>query len=137
MTFSYRRTVYLGDTDAAGVVYFATAMQMCHEAYEESLAANKINLQQLIREDRIAIPIVNASINFFRPMFCGDRLQIDLVKTQIGEHEFAIAYEIILPSNPEKTLVRANTKHICIEPKTRCRVMLPENIVFWLNSYLK
>jgi 1,4-dihydroxy-2-naphthoyl-CoA hydrolase len=137
MTFSYRRTVYLGDTDAAGVVYFASAMHICHEAYEESLAAREINLQQLIKEDKIAIPIISASINFFRPMFCGDRLQIDLVTTQISEHEFTVGYQIILPLNPEKTLVQATTKHICIDARTRSRILLPKTIMFWLNSYSK
>jgi 1,4-dihydroxy-2-naphthoyl-CoA hydrolase len=137
MTFTYRRTIFLGDTDAAGVVYFAGAMQMCHEAYEESLAVKNIKLQRLITENRIGLPIVNASINFFRPMFCGDRIHIDLIATQTSEQEFAVAYEVFFPLTPEKTLVRANTKHICINSETRQRLTLPQEIISWLNSYLK
>ena len=48
--FDYRRRIYLGDTDAAGVVYFAKGLEICHEAYEESLAKAGINLNQMIRE---------------------------------------------------------------------------------------
>ncbi|MFS8118916.1 MAG: acyl-CoA thioesterase, partial [Microcoleus sp.] len=45
MSFSYTRTVRFQDTDAAGVVYFANVLAMCHEAYEASLAASGINLK--------------------------------------------------------------------------------------------
>ncbi|MDJ0549913.1 MAG: 1,4-dihydroxy-2-naphthoyl-CoA hydrolase, partial [Microcystis aeruginosa] len=33
---SYERLIYLADTDAAGVVYFAHLLSICHEAYEFS-----------------------------------------------------------------------------------------------------
>jgi len=36
MPFTYSRTVHFADTDAAGVVFFANFLAICHEAYEES-----------------------------------------------------------------------------------------------------
>jgi 1,4-dihydroxy-2-naphthoyl-CoA hydrolase len=135
MAFSHPRTVYLADTDAAGVVYFACAMNMCHEAYEESLAAANISLQQLITDLEIAIPIVQAEINFFRPMFCGDKLLINLVTQQLSDNEFTVDYDIVLASSSEKKLARGNTKHVCINPATRTRVKLPQTIIDWLKQY--
>ena len=38
MPFSYSRSVRFADTDAAGVVFFANYLALCHEAYEEALA---------------------------------------------------------------------------------------------------
>jgi 1,4-dihydroxy-2-naphthoyl-CoA hydrolase len=145
MAFSYRRTVYLADTDAAGVVYFARAMNMCHEAYEESLAAAKISLQQLIADSAvrqhppsgIAIPIVQAEISFFRPMFCGDKLLINLVAQQLSDNEFIVNYHIVLASSSEKKLAQGNTKHVCINPATRTRVKLPQTIIEWLKQYTR
>ena len=134
MTFVYSRTVYLNDTDAAGVVYFASAMQMCHEAYEESLVAAKINLQELITEGKIAIPITHAEIDFFRPLFCGDRLKIQLTANQLKDSEFAIAYYIYSISKPNKIAIKANTKHVCISPQTRTRIPLPEIFLQWIND---
>ena len=46
MTFTYSRQIYLSDTDAAGVVYFAKGLEICHQAYEESLAEAGISLNQ-------------------------------------------------------------------------------------------
>jgi 1,4-dihydroxy-2-naphthoyl-CoA hydrolase len=36
--FSYERIIHFPDTDAAGVVFFANYLSICHEAYEEALA---------------------------------------------------------------------------------------------------
>lgn len=133
--FIYLRTVYLADTDAAGVVYFAKAMQMCHEAYEESLAAREIYLQQYLATKEVAMPIVEAEINFFRPLFCGDKLQIHLAVNQIKASEFAIAYQIYAAGEPQKSLVKAQTRHVCINPRSRTRITLPEAIKQWINLH--
>jgi len=45
MAFTYRRTIRFADTDAAGVVFFPNYFSICHEAYEESLAADGIEFQ--------------------------------------------------------------------------------------------
>ena len=135
MTFSYTRRVYLADTDAAGVVYFASVMNMCHEAYEESLAEAGINLKQFLTNSAIAIPIVHAQVSFFRPMFCGDQLLIELVTKQLNAQEFSIDYQISLISSPTKNLALGNTKHVCINPQTRTRIDLPQLLVQWLQAF--
>jgi hypothetical protein len=51
MPFSYVRTVRLADTDAAGVVYFARTLSICHEAYEAALAAARSAAPHLPAEE--------------------------------------------------------------------------------------
>ena len=137
MAFNYSRRVYLGDTDAAGVVYFARGLEICHEAYEESLAVAEISLQQMLREGKIALPIIHAEIDFFRPLFCGDRLQVNLVANQVNASEFAIAYQIYTANNLDQVLVKAQTRHVCINPQDRIRVDLPLAILNWLKKTKK
>ncbi|MDJ0691564.1 MAG: thioesterase family protein [Xenococcaceae cyanobacterium MO_188.B32] len=134
MAFSYSRTVYLADTDAAGVVYFASVMNMCHEAYEESLAQAGINWQDFVTNSMVAVPIVHAEVSFFRPMFCGDKLLIKLVPKKISDHKFAIDYQIFSTTSAEKPLARGNTKHVCINSQTRSKVDLPISIIQWLQA---
>ncbi len=129
MPFSYLRTVYLADTDAAGVVYFARAMEMCHEAYEEWLDTIGISLGTLLQEKKIALPIVHGEIHFFRPMFCGDKLEITLQSESIDDFSFAIAYSIFRLNSPDKAIVQATTNHVCINPVTRTKALLPSAIV--------
>ncbi len=129
MSFSYHRTIYLSDTDAAGVIYFANALKICHEAYEAWLTEIGVVLPKMLAEKTIAIPIVHADIDFFRPIFCGDRLQINLEPKLIQDHEFLINYQIFKRESLNKPLAIAKTKHVCINPRTRNRIPLPEVII--------
>jgi 1,4-dihydroxy-2-naphthoyl-CoA hydrolase len=133
MTFNYSRRVYLSDTDAAGVVYFAKGLEICHEAYEESLAVSGISLKQMLQKKTVVLPIVHAEIDFMRPLFCGDRIQVSLTAYPVDSTEFAIVYQI-LANNLDSVLVTAQTRHVCINPKSRTRINLPAIMNEWLNS---
>ncbi len=133
MPFTYNRTVRFQDTDAAGVVYFANILSMCHEAYEASLATSGINLKSFFNNPEAAIPIVHASVDLLRPMFCGDNLLIHLTPQQLGENKFEIDYQIIAASSSQQQLAKAITLHVCIDPRTRTRTQLPEAMMQWLK----
>jgi 1,4-dihydroxy-2-naphthoyl-CoA hydrolase len=132
MPFTHNRTVRFQDTDAAGVVYFANVLSMCHEAYEASLAASGINIKSFFNNRAAAIPIIHASVDFRRPMFCGDKLLIHLTPQQLSDNKFEIAYQIVAVSSSEEQLAKAITRHVCIDPITRSRTQLPEAIIQWL-----
>ncbi|MBW4533511.1 MAG: acyl-CoA thioesterase [Pleurocapsa minor HA4230-MV1] len=133
MKFDYLRRIYLSDTDAAGVVYFAKGLEICHQAYEESLTQAGISLKQMIEEGKTALPIVHAEIDFLRPLFCGDQIQIGLVASLIDQREFAIAYQISPVDNLEQILVKAQTRHVCINPQIRQKRDLPAIMLEWLG----
>lgn len=134
LLYTYHRTVHFSDTDAAGVVYFANILSICHEAYEASLAASGIDLRAFFSNSASAIPITHASVDFLRPMFCGDALLIHLTSQQLSENKFEITYQIVAASS-EELLAKAITKHICINPMTRTKTLLPEAIIQWLKNY--
>jgi 1,4-dihydroxy-2-naphthoyl-CoA hydrolase len=150
MSFTFARTVCFRDTDAAGVVYFANVLSMCHEAYEASLAAAGIDLRiffsPTFQPVPIAIPIVHASVDFRRPMYCGDRLLIDVSPQQLSEHAFAIEYEIFAESDrsasemletQRQVLSKATTRHTCIDPVARSKRDLTPEIKQWLQRWAK
>ena len=134
MSFTYTRTIYFQDTDAAGVVYFANVLAICHEAYEESLAASSINLKLFFSSQDVAIPIVHASIDFIKPLFCGDKILIYLSPKYLTEHSFEIGYKVIL-AQTEKLSATAITKHVCIDKLSRSRKELPGEITQWLHQW--
>ena len=135
MPFIYPRTIRFQDTDAAGVVYFANVLAMCHEAYEASLAASGINLKEFFSNAAIAIPIVHAEVDFFRPMFCGDQELIHLTPTLISDQEFRIDYQIFANGSGDRPLTQANTRHVCINPTIRKRENLPQMMQQWLKQW--
>ncbi len=137
MPFSYQRTVHFQDTDAAGVVYFATVLAMCHEAYEASLEATGIDLKSFFQGQEMAVPIVHASVNFFAPMFCGDRLTIQLTPRQLRDSEFEVEYAIFKENQLDSALTAAKTRHICIaiSPTNRTRRKLSPTLMTWLQQW--
>jgi 1,4-dihydroxy-2-naphthoyl-CoA hydrolase len=133
-SFVYDRIIHFQDTDAAGVVYFANGLSLCHEAYEASLAASGIDLKAFFRGAAIAVPITQASIDFFKPMFCGDRIAICLTPSLLTPESFQIEYQLYFDEiNIEKqAIAKALTKHTCIDPSTRKRCNLSHELLKWL-----
>ena len=129
----YQRTINFRDTDAAGVVYFANGLSLCHEAYEASLAASGINLQSFFKGEPIAVPITHASIDFFKPMFCGDHIAIALTPELLSSSEFQINYQLFFVER-DKAIAKAVTKHTCIDVATRKRCNLSPTLLEWLES---
>jgi 1,4-dihydroxy-2-naphthoyl-CoA hydrolase len=133
--FVYRRTVRFQDTDGAGVVYFANGLAIAHEAYESSLQATDIDLKTFFQGILVAVPIVHASVDFLRPIAVGDRLEIHLTPHQTRATEFEIYYQIYLESTPNKLVIKALTRHVCINVQTRTRQDLPLMLLTWLAQY--
>jgi 1,4-dihydroxy-2-naphthoyl-CoA hydrolase len=141
MSFSYDYTVQFRDTDAAGVGYFASILSLCHVAYEASLIASGIDLKSFVSNPEFAVPIAHVSADFFRPLYCGDRLVIELTPARIDDDKFEVRYQI-LTSNEVSDLeprsqvaATATTKHVVINPQRRKRQELPEVIVKWLAQW--
>jgi 1,4-dihydroxy-2-naphthoyl-CoA hydrolase len=135
MLFIHDRTIHFRDTDAAGVVYFANVLAICHEAYEASLMASGTDLKQFFSGSTIAYPIVHADINFYQPLYCGDCIQIELLPQQTSESKFEISYQLFRVGDREKTLGRASTQHVCIDPISRKKSPLPAEMMQWLKQW--
>ncbi|MBD2741385.1 thioesterase family protein [Coleofasciculus sp. FACHB-1120] len=132
MSFTYTRTIRFQDTDAAGVVYFANVLAMCHEAYEESLIASDINLKLFFGNPNVAIPIVHASVDFFSPMFCGDKVIIQLIPQHLSSEKVEVNYQFIAEN---RVVAQAITRHVCIDSATRSRKEIPAEMIRWLQQW--
>ena len=143
MPFIYERTVRFQDTDAAGVAYFANILSMCHEAYEASLADAGINLNRFFCYPKIAIPITHSSIDFTRPLFCGDRVRIYLTPRETKDTDFEVSYEACVVESvgdsmeqvQEAIAARALTRHTCIDSAARMRTFIPDEVMRWLHQW--
>ena len=135
MSFTYHRTIHFKDTDAAGVVYFSNALSMCHEAYEALLETLTIDLQTYFSGKTIAVPILHAEIDFFRPMHCGEQIYITVSGTLHQESEFTLKYEIYRNDlESERPIAKGNTRHVVIDIMTRKRSSLPPELSQWLAN---
>lgn len=128
MPFTYQRTIRFSDTDAAGVVYFANVLSICHESYEALLAANEINLSDFFSGRSIAVPIVHASVDFMHPMRCGEVYEVQVQPAEIKASKFRLNYTIALAAQTESRRIAAtaHTIHVCIKTDRREKTDLPE-----------
>lgn len=143
MPFSYEYTIQFRDTDAAGVVYFANIISICHIAYEASLIRSGIDLKVFVNNPEFAVPITHVSADFFRPLFCGDRVTIELTISSINNCKFEINYQIrstdpesiVSVDTPLAVFATAITRHVVINSLTRKRQELPPALADWLLEW--
>jgi 1,4-dihydroxy-2-naphthoyl-CoA hydrolase len=135
MAFVYHRTVHFSDTDAAGVVFFANYLAICHEAYEESLAAAGLDLKTFFSEHAVAVPIAHSRAEYLRPLGCGDKVRVTLTPAQLDDSSFALDCELHRLGRPEKLAARVRTEHVCIASQTRERCALPAPLAAWIKLH--
>ncbi len=137
MPFTYHRTIHFSDTDAAGVVYFANYHSLCHEAYEESLAAAGVDIARFFADHGVIIPISKSAADYLRPLVCGDRVSVSVRPSALAPDSFAVDYEVTRLGRagvPSKLAAKARTHHVCIRSADRMRQPLPDKIAAWVKA---
>ena len=132
MGYVYDHQVRFHETDGAGVVYFTNELVICHAAYEASLEAAGLDVGQFFRAEGVAHPIVHASIDYRRPLRCGDRLVVHLTPIRLDESSFEIEYQLKLNDG---LAAQALTRHVCIEVASRRRSPLSAQVEQWLERW--
>lgn len=122
--FTYKMTVKMHDTDAAGIIFFGHQFAMVHDAYEEFLESIGFSFAKLLRECDFFIPIIHAEADYHSPLFVGDRLTIKVRISKVGKTSFVADYEICDTKN--SVVGNAQTVHVTIDKKTRKKIPLPD-----------
>ena len=130
--FTYCRRIRFHETDAAGVVYFANILTLCHEAYEAALAEAGINVRDFFGGTTLAVPVVHASVDFRQPLYCGDQVAIALTPQRLNATSFEIRY--CLSNAAKSTVATALTRHVCIDSISRQRHPLSPDLEQWMQS---
>lgn len=135
MAFTYHRTIHFPDTDAAGVVFFPAYLAICHEAYEEALAAAGLEVARFFSgSGGVVVPISRSEADYLRPLRVGDKVTVTVLPRRIDAHRFAIDYEIVRLGTADKRCARVRTEHICIGAATRERQPLPPDLAAWVDA---
>ena len=134
MAFTYQRTIHFADTDAAGFVFFANYLAICHEAYEEALAAAGMDLKKIFADTGVVVPVSKSEAEYRRPLGCGDKISVTVRPALLTEDSFEIRFEIAKAGPPEKNAGRIRTEHVCIESRSRGRTPLPPALAAWARA---
>jgi len=134
MPFTHHRTVRLADTDAAGVVFFARTLMLCHEAYEEALARAGLDLKAFLGGSDLIVPISKSEADYLRPLYCGDRLAITVTPSALSATSFALHFEITKLGPPDKLAARVRTEHVATSLSKRERLPLSPPLLAWISA---
>jgi 1,4-dihydroxy-2-naphthoyl-CoA hydrolase len=134
MPFAYHRTVHFPDTDAAGVVFFANYLAICHEAYEEALHAAGIELKAFFSDTGVIVPVAKSEADYLRPLACGDKLRVSVSPALLSDNSFEIRFEITRLGAGDKLAARVRTEHVCTSREQKGRVPLPPALAAWVRA---
>jgi acyl-CoA thioester hydrolase len=106
--------VYWEDTDAGGVVYYATYLRFLERARSDWLRAQGIDQVALLYNERLQFVVVEANIRYHRPARLNDDLSVSV---RIGERRGAsivFEQEIRRGTNGSELLVSAWIRAACL-----------------------
>ena len=89
----FKRSVFLRDTDATGVIYFTSLLQYSLEAFELFLQNEKMSLAYLFSKDYL-FPVVHAESDYRGPLRVGDEVALHIQLGKITTRSFSVETEV-------------------------------------------
>lgn len=125
--FTYETTVRLRDTDAAGVLYFASLFSLAHEAFESFMESTGLGVETILTSTSFNLPIVHAEADYRCPLRPGAHLRIAIRLEKRGDTSFSLLYRITHPAGDEAARVRM--VHVAIDRASGTKRNLPDELI--------
>lgn len=135
MAFNYRRTIYLRETDATGVLYFPEQFKLASEAFETFLQSVGFHLTNMMDTMDFLMPVVHAEANYSAPMRAGDIVEIHLTLKKEGESSFTLS-SLIFDAH-KKQIGDVTIIHATVSKKTYRSIPLPPMLKGYLQKLTK
>jgi acyl-CoA thioester hydrolase len=126
--------VYWEDTDAGGVVYYASYLRFIERARAELFRAMGVEQSVLKREKGIAFAVRSLEAEFLRPAILDDELTIFTDVTAVGRVQFTLEQRI---ERADKPLFTAKVRLACLDLEEMKPAAIPPEIVRGFESLLK
>src|ERR1700691_415723 len=133
--FSWPVRVYWEDTDAGGVVYYASYLKFLERARTEWLRSCGFSQQALAQDPGIIFPVMNLSIQYKRPARLDDELLVSCEARAQGATVIRfvqqIARRVPEAAAGAHTLAAAEVQVVCVDAGTFRPKRLPS---FLMNA---
>src|SRR5262245_56049679 len=100
--FETRMRIYWRASDAAGTRYFANYFRLVEQAEEELFASRGANRQELLRQNKVWMPRVEAYSKNLRPIPSGVMIRVQLKPQFKGTKTIRYEFEMIEDASDEK-----------------------------------
>jgi 1,4-dihydroxy-2-naphthoyl-CoA hydrolase len=116
------------DVDAAGIIFYPRALEVCHDAYVAFLDQAGLPLHEVLRGPWLA-PVRHAEADYLKPLRFGDRVEVALVtahlETMPNPTEVTLGFRIARGGD---AAILVQTIHTFVERKTFQRTGVPDEL---------
>lgn len=133
-SFHQRLRIRLHDTDAAGILFFASQFHFMHDAYEDFLREIGLPMEALLAQGLFFVPIVHAEAQFHKSVSVGRELVISVSVERLGNTSYTLVYR--LEDSDGGCVGTGRTVHVTVDRKSGRKRALPEDLRQALTPYL-
>lgn len=106
--------VYWEDTDAGGVVYYASYLKFLERARSEWLRALGIDQVALLQQERLQFVVVEANIRYHRPARFDDELVVSVKLEELRGASVVLGQDIHRARGEGDHLISATIRAACL-----------------------
>jgi len=118
--FDWPVRIYIEDTDAGGIVYYANYLRYTERARTEWLRAMDVS-QELLREQGTLFVVTSVDAKYRKPARLDDELNVSVQVDSIGKARLGIHHQVsrVSESGELELLVEANVTIACMSTAGR------------------
>jgi len=113
--FTFPVRVYWEDTDAGGVVYYASYLKFLERARSEWLRALGVDQVRMMRDERLQFVVVEANVRYHRPAKFDDQLAVSVTLESLRGASISMGQEV---RRGAELLVSAKVRAACLDADT-------------------
>lgn len=136
LPFVYERAIRFEEVDAAGIVFFARYLNLCHEAMEAFFAPLDGGYSRLIMDRKLGVPAVRVDSNYHSPLRYGDTVNIQVSSERIGRTSATFKYEFQIASTNRLAAVVHHTV-VCCDMATLRPTPWPDDVRSLIEEALR
>ncbi len=118
--------VHLADTDAAGRIYFASALRIAHEAFELALTAAGLPIRAILENEPFVLPVVRVEADYRAPLALGDAITVVTHTAKVGPRSFIMNH--LVQNERGETAVDVTITHAVVAKATGKATEIPDHL---------
>jgi len=118
------RVIY-GDTDLAGIVYYANYLRFFEAGRNEHLRACGLRYRDFEETFQLRLPVAEATVSYRSPARYDDLVVVETTIAEVGRASARFEYRLV---RGEEVLATGHTVHACVDLEGRIRRM-PKELV--------
>lgn len=117
--------VKLPDTDAAGILFFASYIKLAHEIYESFMIDIGFSLRHIIEESDYLILIAHCESDYKKSLRLEDSYEITVSVSKIGGSSFGLKYVF---ANQNDVIAEVATVHVVVDKQSKKPIKMTDEL---------